>query len=68
MTRPQLAPYIAEGLHSALYIIPILGVLLAIVLFAGSMTVAKDMERLQRWMRESAEKSQPAGAKAGAAD
>jgi hypothetical protein len=32
------------------------------------MTVAKDMERLQRWMRESAEKSQPAGAKAGAAD
>jgi predicted MFS family arabinose efflux permease len=68
MTRPQLAPYIAEGLHSALYIIPILGVLLAIVLFAGSMTVAKDMERLQRWMRESAEKNQPAGAKAGAAD
>jgi MFS family permease len=68
MTRPQLAPYIAEGLHSALYIIPILGVLLAIVLFAGSMTVAKDMEKLQRWMRESAEKSHPAGAKAGAAD
>lgn len=69
MTRQQLAPYIAEGLHSALYIIPVLGVLLAAVLFAGSMTVSKDMERLQRWMRESATRAEPvAGARAGGAD
>jgi predicted MFS family arabinose efflux permease len=51
-----LRPFAPEGLHSALYIIPVLGVFLTIVLFAGSRTVTKDMERLQRWMRESAEK------------
>ena len=49
-----LEPFRAEGLHSAMYIIPILGVILTVVLFAGSRTVAKDIERLQTWMRESA--------------
>ena len=43
----------ATGLHSAMYIIPALGVLLTLVLFAASRTVTKDMEELQRWMRES---------------
>ena len=49
-----LRPFAAEGLHSALYVVPVFGVLLGLVLFAASRTVAKDMERLQRWMRESA--------------
>ena len=49
-----LEPFRAEGLHSAMYIIPILGVILTVVLFAGSRTVSKDIERLQTWMRESA--------------
>lgn len=40
-----LEPFRAEGLHSAMYMIPVLSVLLAIVLFAGSRTVARDMER-----------------------
>ncbi|HWN99117.1 MAG TPA: MFS transporter [Blastocatellia bacterium] len=44
----------AEGLHSAFYVVPLVSLILAIVLYAGSRTVAKDMERLQRWMRESA--------------
>ena len=39
-----------------MYIIPVLGALLTLVLFAGSRTVTKDMEKLQRWMRESADK------------
>jgi len=49
-----LRPFAAEGLHSALYIVPVFGVLLGIVLFAASRTVTKDMERLQQWMRECA--------------
>jgi len=52
-TFQALRPFAAEGLHSALYVVPVLGVLLALVLLAASRTVAKDMEELQRWMRES---------------
>jgi len=54
MTRQSLEPFRAQGLHSAMYIIPALNALLALVLFAGSRTVTRDMERLQRWMREAA--------------
>ncbi len=53
-TFQALRPFAAQGLHSALYVVPVLGVLLGIVLFAASRTVARDMEKLQRWMRESA--------------
>jgi MFS family permease len=52
-TFQALRPFAAQGLHSALYIVPVFGVLLGLVLFAASRTVAKDMEKLQRWMRES---------------
>lgn len=48
-----LRPFAGEGLHSALYVVPVFGVLLGLVLFGASRTVAKDMEKLQRWMRES---------------
>ena len=44
----------AEGLHSAFYVVPLVSLILAVVLYAGSRTVAKDMEKLQRWMRDSA--------------
>ena len=47
----------AEGLHNAFYVVPLVSLILAGVLYAGSRTVAKDMEKLQRWMRESAAKS-----------
>jgi MFS family permease len=53
LTQSALEPFRAEGLHSAMYIIPGLGVLLALVLFAASGTVTKDMEKLKDWMRES---------------
>ena len=53
LTQQALEPFRAAGLHSAMYIIPTLGVLLTLVLFAASRTVTKDMERIQRWMRES---------------
>jgi MFS family permease len=53
LTQQALEPFRAEGLHSAMYIIPALGVLLALVLFAASRTVIEDTEKLQRWMLES---------------
>ena len=37
----------AEGLHSAFYVVPVVSLILAMVLFAGSRTVAKDMKKLQ---------------------
>jgi predicted MFS family arabinose efflux permease len=56
-TRQALEPFRAEGLHSAMFLIPVLGAALTLVLFAGSRTVTGDMERLQRWMRESTAKA-----------
>src|SRR5215210_4004210 len=64
LTKEALEPFRAEGLHSAMYIIPMLGALLALVLFAASRTVSKDMEKLQRWMRESTAKNTKADLKA----
>jgi MFS family permease len=66
ITRQSLEPYRAEGLHSAMYIIPALGAILTLVLFAGSRTVTKDMEKLQKWMREST--AEPAAARGATAD
>ncbi len=60
LSYQALEPFRAEGLHSAMYAIPILGGLLAFVLFAGAMTVKKDMDKLHDWMRESALKSEAA--------
>jgi MFS family permease len=61
-TQQALEPFRAAGLHTAMYIIPALGALLTLVLFAASRTVAKDTEKLQRWMRDSTAEEAPAGA------
>jgi MFS family permease len=50
LTKDALEPFRAAGLHSAMYVVPVLVGLLALVLFAASFTVRKDMENLQRWM------------------
>lgn len=42
---PNLEPFRGAGLHSAMYAIPVLSLLLAFVLFAATRTVARDMER-----------------------
>jgi len=47
----------AEGLHSAFYVVPLVSLILAAVLYAGSRTISKDMDKLQRWMRESSAKA-----------
>jgi MFS family permease len=55
-TQAALEAFRAEGLHTAMYLIPILGVLLTFILFAGSRTVTKEIEGLEAWMKESANK------------
>jgi MFS family permease len=66
LTPQALEPFRAAGLHNAMRIIPALGALLALVLFAASRTVKKDMSRLEGWMREAAVEAmaeeKPAGA------
>ncbi len=52
-TQVALEPFRAEGLHTAMYVIPILGVILTCVLFAASRTVTRDIENLRTWMRHS---------------
>jgi MFS family permease len=49
-TKDALEPFRAAGLHSAMYLIPVLGGLLALVLFAASFTVRNDMDKLHHWM------------------
>jgi MFS family permease len=50
-TPKALEPFRAAGLHSAMYLIPAIFAALAIVLFAASRTVKKDVQKLQAWMR-----------------
>jgi MFS family permease len=44
----------ALGLHQAMYIVPIMGAVIALFLLAGSFTVKKDTENLRGWMRKTA--------------
>jgi len=57
MTQSALEPFRADGLHTAMYIIPILGVVLTLVLFAASGTVTKEIEKLQVWMSQAGDKA-----------
>ena len=50
-TPKALEPFRAAGLHSAMYLIPSIFAVLAVVLFAASRTVKKDVQKLQAWMR-----------------
>src|SRR4029077_8761597 len=52
-----LEPFRAEGLHTAMYIVPTLATLLAVVLFAASRTVSRDVARFQDWMRTAPAKA-----------
>jgi predicted MFS family arabinose efflux permease len=49
-----LEPFRADGLHTAMYIVPVLATILAVVLFAASRTVTHDVGRLRAWMRDNA--------------
>jgi hypothetical protein len=49
-----LEPFRAQGLHTAMYLVPLLATILALVLFAASRTVRTDVDKLQAWMAASA--------------
>jgi MFS family permease len=49
-----LEPFRAAGLRAALQLLPLLGILLSVVVWAASRTVGRDMDRLQEWMRKEA--------------
>jgi len=51
-SQTALEPFRAEGLHTAMYVIPVLGIVLTFILLAGSRTVTKEIERLHDWMRD----------------
>jgi hypothetical protein len=53
-----LEPFRAQGLHTAMYIVPTLATILAVVLLAASRTVKKDVEKLQTWMKTGSLKSE----------
>jgi len=48
-----LEPFRAQGLHTAMYIVPALAAVLAVVLFAASRTITKDVATLQAWMKSA---------------
>ncbi len=50
LSRTTLEPFRAAGLHSAMYLVPVVSGILAIVLVVASFTVRNDMEKLNRWM------------------
>jgi len=55
MTLPlALEPFRADGLHSAMFIVPAIAAVLAVVLFAASRTVRHDVARLRAWMSTAA--------------
>jgi hypothetical protein len=51
MTPQALEPFRAVGLHAAMEVLPVLGVVLALVLLAASRPITRDRDRLQAWMR-----------------
>jgi MFS family permease len=53
LTPAALEPFRGAGLHQAMYVIPLLNLVLTVCMFVASRTVPRDIERLQRWMRES---------------
>jgi MFS family permease len=50
--QAALEPFRVDGLHWAMYAIPVLSTALTFVLLAAARSVPRDIERLQRWMRE----------------
>ncbi len=55
--QTALEPFRAEGLHNAMYIIPILGIVLTLILYAASRTVTKDVNAIQSWMSDQGEQT-----------
>jgi predicted MFS family arabinose efflux permease len=53
-----LEPFRAIGLQQAFYVVPAVSAALTVVLFAGALTIARDVEKLQKWVGKTAPESQ----------
>ncbi len=53
--QKQLEPYRATGIHKAMYAVPAICLVLALVLFAGARSVPGDVDKLQDWMRANSD-------------
>jgi predicted MFS family arabinose efflux permease len=49
-----LEPFRAIGLQKAFYAVPVVSLMLTIVLFLGALTIARDIEKLQKWTAKAA--------------
>jgi hypothetical protein len=52
LSDAERLPYRAQGLRGAMYLLPLVNLMLAGTLFAGARTVTADSAKLQRWMQE----------------
>ena len=52
-SNAALEPFRAAGLRSAMYLVPILSIILTAVLYMASRTVKADVEKINDWMREN---------------
>ena len=62
LVGPALEPFKGIGLRKAMYVVPMLNLLLTGCMFAAARTVPRDIEKLRTWMRDAAA-AQPAAAK-----
>jgi len=54
LVGPALEPFKGVGLRQAMYVIPVLSLLLTGCMFAAARTVPRDIEKLKAWMRDTA--------------
>ena len=50
----SIDPFRAIGLQKAFYAVPVVSLALTLVLMAGAFTIARDVEKLQKWRRQTA--------------
>jgi MFS family permease len=61
---PALEPFKGTGLREAMYVVPVLNLLLTACMFMASRTVPRDIAKLKAWMQQAAATSRAAQAKA----
>ena len=54
VTPAALEPFRGAGLHTAMFVVPILNLALTLCMFVASRTVPHDIAKMQAWMKESA--------------
>ena len=52
-SRRALEPFKGTGLHQAMYVVPVLNLLLTFCMFAAARTVPRDIAKLHAWMSRS---------------